>query len=245
MKNNLVIGKIYQTKNYDQFKYRNDNRLVKDVHVLELAKSIQKMGQRQPVTVDKNFRVQDGQHRLAACKKLGIPVYYIVDNKQLSTAEIAELQSTADQWKDYDYSRSFSADGNQEYEKYTRFATAYPEFAHSCRLIMLTGVTKSTSTKNLTENFKQGLFKVKNYDKAVNLAETLKQLSPYYKGYARRSFVLAVIQLLEHKDFSLARLLRKMPKRCKEIMDFSRTEDYLDVLQDLYNWKETKKVYFH
>ena len=237
--------KIYQTTNYDQFKYRKDNRLVKDAHVSQLAKSIEKMGQRQPVTVDANFRVQDGQHRVAACKKLGIPVYYIIDSNPLSTAEIAELQSTTDRWREYDYSRSFAAGGNNEYEKYNRFAQDYPEFGHSCRLIMLGGVNTKSAGSHLTEKFKNGDFKVKSYDRAVLLAETLKKLSPYYKGYSRRSFVLAVITLLEHKDFSLARLLRKMPKRCKEIMDFSRSEDYLEVLQDMYNWKETKKVYFH
>jgi hypothetical protein len=49
----------------------------------------------------------------------------------------------------------------------------------------------------------------------------------------------------ENKDFEMKRLLRKLPKRCKELLDFSKTEDYLDTLQDIYNWKETKKVYFH
>lgn len=245
MKNPTAVGKIYQTTNYDLFKYRKDNRLVKDAHVQELAKSIQKMGQRQPVTVDIHMRVTDGQHRVAACKKLGIPVMYIIDSRQLNTSEIAELQSTADKWREFDYSRSFSSDGNDNYQKYEKFAKDYPEYGHSCRLIMLSGLTGKSSSSHLTEKFKLGDFKVKSYDKAVHYAETIKKLSPYYKGYNRRSFVLAVIQLLDHKDFSLSRLLRKMPKRCKEIMDFSRTEDYVDVLQDMYNWKETRKIYFH
>jgi hypothetical protein len=245
MKDIKVIGKIYQTTDYDQFKYRKDNRLIKTNHVLELAKSINKMGLRQPITVDVNLRVQDGQHRLAACKKLGIPVFYIIDAKSLSTAEIAELQSTTEEWKQYDYTRSFSSDENPNYEKYGKFAETYSEFAHSCRLIMLTGETKASSSSKLVEAFKQGLLKVKSYEKAVLLADTLRKLSPYYKGYNRRSFVLAFITMMQNKDFSFSRLLRKMPKRCKEIMDFSRTEDYLTVMQDMYNWKETKKVYFH
>jgi hypothetical protein len=242
MKNN-VIGKIYETTNYEMFQLRNDNRPIKDQNVNALISSIKNMGLRHPIAVDNKYRVQDGQHRLAACKALKIPVAYIVDENTMTTAEIAELQSASKSWNHNDYAHSFSTtDNGDSYRLYQDFKTIYPEFSHSVILIMLTGI--NYTSEKVIEAFKNGTFTVKSYSKAKIIAETLKKLAPFYKGYNRRSFVLSIIYMMTNKDFTLERLLRKMPARCKQIMDFSKMEDYVDTLQDMYNWKETKKVYF-
>lgn len=242
MKSN-VIGKIYETTNYEMFQLRKDNRPIKNQNVNALIKSIKNMGLRHPIAVDSNYKVQDGQHRLQACKALKIPVAYIVDENTMNTAEIAELQSASKGWNHDDYAHSFSTtDNGDDYKLYQDFKTLYPEFSHSVVLIMLTGLRGGNS--KTTENFKNGTFEVRSYNKAKTVAETVKKLAPFYKGYCRRSFILAVMHMMSNKDFSLERLLRKMPARCKQIMDFSKMEDYVDTLQDMYNWKESKKVYF-
>lgn len=238
-----VIGKIYETTNYEMFQLRKDNRPIKDQNVNALIKSIKNMGLRHPIAVDSKYRVQDGQHRLQACRALKIPVAYIVDENTMNTAEIAELQSASKGWNHDDYAHSFgTTDNGDDYKLYQEFKTLYPEFSHSVVLIMLTGIKHSNG--KLIEDFKKGSFQVKNYSRAKQTAETVKKLSPFYKGYSRRSFILAIIHMMNNKDFSLERLLRKMPARCKQIMDFSKMEDYVDTLQDMYNWKESKKVYF-
>lgn len=237
-----TVGKIYQTENYSIFKYRVDNRPVNDSNTNAIAKSIESMGQKHPISVDVNFNVQDGQHRLEACKRLKIPVKYIVDLDQMDTNQIAELQSTTRSWKTKDYAHGFSSD-NDNYALYNKFCIDYPEFSHTCVLALLSNKTERSSA--VEDAFKTGGFKVKNLIKAREMADLLKSMSPYYKGFNKRGFVFAILKMKDNKDFDLKRLLRKLPKRCKELLDFSKTEDYLDTLQDIYNWKETKKVYFH
>ena len=245
MMDTKVIGKVFQTSNYSQFKFRADNRPVNDANVNKLVKSFELMGQRIPIKVDPNMYVLEGQHRLTACTHLKIPVKFIIDEEEMTTSDIAQLQSTTKKWTYEDYAHSFSSsdDNGIEYKLYNTFCTAYPEFPHSTAILMLTN--SRTNNGNADNLFKSGRFKIKSFNKAKQIAETLRKMSVYYKNYNKKGFVSAVIVMMNHKDFTEERLFRKLPKRCKEIHDFSKTDDYLDTLQDIYNWKETKKVYFH
>lgn len=240
-----VIGKIYQTTNYERFQFRKDNRPVEDNNVKKLIKSIGDMGQKLPIKIDYSFNVLDGQHRLKACIALNIPVTYIIDNETMSTEQIAQLQSTTKKWNYADYAHSFATDEEKgaDYRLYKNFIDHYSEFPHSTALLMLTN--SKNNSGNCDSVFRSGKFKIKSFNKAKLIAETLRSLAPYYKNYNKKGFVSSVVSMMNHADFNLERLMRKMPKRCKEIHDFSKTEDYLDTLQDIYNWKETKKVYFH
>lgn len=248
MSHTKIVGKIYETTNYEQFKFRKDNRSVKDQIVNKLVKSLEFMGQKMPIKVDKNMYVNDGQHRLQACKILKLPVIYIIDDKTMNTSEIAQLQSATKSWNYNDYAKSFASSTNsnvqtEDYKLYNLFCKTYPEFGHSVSAMLLNNGLGIGSSFDAA--FKGGTFKVKSYNKARTIAEALQKMRPFYAGYFKRSFVSAFNTMYNTKDFSLERLMRKLPKRCKEIHDFSKTEDYLDTLQDIYNWKETKKVYFH
>jgi hypothetical protein len=244
MKDSKVVGKIFQTKNYDQFKYRADNRPVDASNVHKLVKSFEVMGQKIPIKVDSSMNVLDGQHRLKACVQLKIPVIFIIDDEDMTTSEIAQLQATTKKWTYEDYAHSFANDENLvDYRLYNNFCSVYSEFPHSTAILMLGN--QRTAGGNADQVFKSGKFKIKSFAKAKHIAETLRKMSIYYKNYNRKGFVSSIIVMMNHKDYSEERLFRKLPKRCKEIHDFSKTEDYLDTLQDIYNWKETKKVYFH
>lgn len=239
-----VVGKIYATTNYDMFTYRSDNRSVNEENVRAKIKSIEIMGQQVPIKVDGQNVIQDGQHRLEACKRLSIPVEFIIDaDGSLTTRELALLQSSTKAWTKVDYANSFAQSENgEDYRLYNQFCTAFPEFGHTTVLMLLMNMKTTGASADTT--FKGGNFKVKSYNRGKQMAETLRQFAPFYKNYMKKSFIVAFAKMYEHKEFDFSRLLRKLPKRCKEIMDFSRTEDYLEALEIIYNWKETKKVYF-
>ena len=74
-------NKIYQTSNYDKFTNFLGNRSVTSVksrhHIEKLMESMKKSYLPQPIIVDENFSVLDGQHRLEAAKKLKLPIYFM------------------------------------------------------------------------------------------------------------------------------------------------------------------------
>lgn len=235
-----VIGKIYSSTDYDSFKLRPDNRPINEAHVITVAQSIERIGQRQPVSIDpKNF-VIDGQHRLAACRLLGIPVNFVIDEHKTTTNDLTEIQIKKE-WTVKDRAESFSLN-NDNYKWYKVFSEKYPEFSHTLKIMMLYNIPERN--QKLEEDFKIGIFKIKSYNKGCETAEMLRSFAKYYKGYKKRGFVSAILTIKEHKDFDLSRMMRKMALQSKQLLDFSRTEDYIEVLEDMYNWKESKKVYF-
>lgn len=235
-----VIGKIYSTTDYDSFKLRADNRPINKDHVLVVAKSIEKIGQRQPVSIDTKNYIIDGQHRVEACRLLKIPFHYVIDRNSTSTNDLTEIQIKRE-WTVSNRAGSFAL-SDDNYKFYNEFTKSYKEFSHTLRLSMLCNIPERS--KKLEEDFKVGKFQVKNYKKACETAEMLRNFGQYYKGYKSRGFVSAILTMKENKEFDLSRMMRKMPLRGRDLMDFSRTEDYIKVLEEMYNWKESKKVYF-
>ena len=80
-----------KTKNYEMFEYMDSNRKINAGLVERLVKSIKEIGyiESRPIIVNEDMVVIDGQHRLEACKRLGIPVIYQVSNVDMSKAMIA------------------------------------------------------------------------------------------------------------------------------------------------------------
>lgn len=74
--------KIHSTKDYSRFSFIENNRIVKRSHVDKFKKAIKNMDltKYNPIKVDANLRIIDGQHRFHACMELGLPIYYIVVN---------------------------------------------------------------------------------------------------------------------------------------------------------------------
>ena len=76
-----------------------------------------------PVVVTPDKEVIDGQHRLKACEKLGIPVSYVV-NSMGNYKQIAVMNNTQKGWKNRDFLKHFSHSNHHnsaEYRKVAKF----------------------------------------------------------------------------------------------------------------------------
>ena len=72
------VARVYKTGDYGKFRYFDGNRALNEAHIRNLMESLTENQIPCPIVVDASYRVADGQNRLEACKRLGIPVYYIV-----------------------------------------------------------------------------------------------------------------------------------------------------------------------
>lgn len=110
-----------ETLDYDSFKTARGNRLLNPLHIERLVDSISKHGYRgAPIVVTPNMTVIDGQHRLAACRKLGVPVPYIVDKgANIETARVLNISQRA--WKATDFIASYATTGNENYVRLQKF----------------------------------------------------------------------------------------------------------------------------
>ena len=110
---------IYRTTNYDIFKKLEGNRdLIKDDRIIKSIKNIGYIDN--PIIVNEKLEVIDGQNRLEALKKLGLPVEYHIVNG-IGIKEARQLNIGQKNWTPLDYTKSNADSGVESYVKLLKF----------------------------------------------------------------------------------------------------------------------------
>lgn len=120
-----ISGKIYSTTDYSLFRTLEGNRSVSDGRIKKIISSINAVGYIQsPIVVNENMEVIDGQGRLAALKKLKMPIEYVV-SPGAGIKECISMNINAENWKMGDYIDSFADRGYDSYIRLRDLMTSY------------------------------------------------------------------------------------------------------------------------
>ena len=230
------IGEITQTNEYDLFKRLDGNRALNPAHYKRLKKSIEEESLTVPIIVNENFEIIDGQNRYKAWRELDLPIIYIKITGY-GLPQVQRLNSNIRNWSLDDYANSYCSLGNMEYFKYLEFRKKYG-LGHYDSIAMLTG---NISGRGF-ERFRTGSFKIKSYKKACEEADKIMQVEEYYEGYKRRSFVFAMLHLINHPNYNHIQLLNKLKYQRTKLVHCSNKGQYLALIQDIYNFKSSDKV---
>ena len=76
--NKPIHNKFFETTDYSKFKKTRGNRPVDEAHVQQLKKLIEEKDLYDPIRVNKNMEVIDGQHTLEARKQLDLKIPFII-----------------------------------------------------------------------------------------------------------------------------------------------------------------------
>jgi hypothetical protein len=107
--------KIYETTDYDAFIFPDWNRDVSGARVVKMVESIQSVGWLpEPVLVNDKFEVIDGQSRVKALQKLGMPVEFCIVHG-IGRKECQNLNRFQKNWSAMNYIDSYASDGNNNY----------------------------------------------------------------------------------------------------------------------------------
>lgn len=226
--------KILQTKNYATFGIIEGNRVVNESHVKKLKQSISQLDLKIPIVVNEKMEVVDGQHRLQARKELGLPVFYIVVNG-LGLRETQRVNSAAKNWNDKDFLNSFVKQNYAHYKTYKKFRETY-QFGHTETMNILSG-SIGGGNNNQNQDFKEGNFSVSNLDRAIDWAEKIYQVQPFYKGFKRRSFVGAMIRCFRHEQYDHDEFISKLSYQSSKMVDCTSIDQYLRIIDEIYNFK--------
>lgn len=228
---------IYRTKNYDQFYLMEGNRMINEKHVQQLVKSMTEDEAISPIQVNEKMEIIDGQHRFRALQEMKRPVYYyIVKGANLQTVQ--KLNSYSKNWNTEDYMASYIEAGNINYIQYKGFRDMY-KLPHTVNLMLLTGGSISSGGRNYHTDeklFKDGQFKIKDIDKAIDIAMKIEELAPLTNIYKARSFVYALMKCLKNKSFDWKKFVHKCSYQQKKLIRCSNVEQYLEVIEEVYNY---------
>lgn len=164
-----AVAQIYETDNLDKFKFVAGNREVGSNRALKA--SIKEKGIIEPITVNKNFEVTDGQHRLTIARELNIPIRYKYSEK--STDSVMDMNNTQKAWRLTDYIHSYSAQGNKDYIRLTQLLDKYPALRASKTSQQAIGATQGHTRG--TSHVKNGNFAFQNYPEFVKFAKSFQK----------------------------------------------------------------------
>lgn len=237
---------MYQTKDYDSFKLLDYNRKVDETRVEGLIESIKEHGFLLPILVSEDLSVADGQHRLAAAKRLNVPVSYIkygikIDNLPIL---ISKLNSLSKNWKSVDYYMMWNELKKENYvwmanviEKYDiTFEELFKVFTGTIFRIM---DKFKDGTLTFTKTQKDKIIeKIENFRSIVNFSEVFSG-----EGFGN-VFRLAVITIIKHPEFDKDRMLRKLKKDAGRLLGCVNRIDFIQQLEHVYNHGERNQIDF-
>jgi ParB-like nuclease family protein len=234
---------IQKTKNYGQFKFREDNREgVHKPHVERLKQSInaKNMLEWTPILVNKDMEIIDGQHRLMAAKELGVDIYYKINEDMQANQMI--LLNISKSWTIGDYMNYYCKNDYKEYQK-------LKEFMHrnNISLKVAMNITVGSSLKDM-QNFKLGNYVFKqdifadSLDICWDTINYIKKMNGHSSYTLSVRFWKALIKLVRHESFSPDRWMGNLSRMHYRFGSKASVEDYLKLMMEVHNWRNEMKV---
>lgn len=237
IRNHWKEFEIEETYEYDVFERIEGNREIDEGHVVQIMKWLKAKDLKVPIQINQNFGIIDGQHRLEARKRLGLPVYFFVTSG-FGLEEVQTLNAQQKRWTLDDYVKSFIERGNQNYAVYQWFRKQF-QLPHNQSVELLVG-HNATHSRQI---FISGQFVVrKDISVATETAKQLARLRPYFDHWNTSRFLAAMLIVMRKKVFDFERFISKLKAFPTMLKPQTTTDAYLQHIEDIYNYRTAQKV---
>ncbi|MGI9028167.1 MAG: ParB N-terminal domain-containing protein [Candidatus Saccharimonadales bacterium] len=245
------IPQIQTTKEYAIFKLMAGNRAVDYNHVKRLKREMQAnphLFASNPISVNENMYIIDGQHRRQAAQELNIPVCYII-TPGIKLDETRSLNVTQRRWQLLDFARSYAETGHKDYTTFLHFVKQYPKIAPGILRTYLAGGQRH----QLDVDFRRGEFQVKNADRARENLDKLNTIAQKTGMTMATPMSNALLQLFEDKTgkgadpFDYELFVQKLDREAaRELFEATASiRGCLRSIENVYNFqsKAQKRLY--
>lgn len=243
MAKDKTVGHIFETTDYDIFKRLEGNRADIERRAKKVIKSIKAVGQiKAPIIVNERFEIIDGQARVEAFRRLGLPIYYTVIHG-IGRDECIAMNINQSSWTLMDYIQSYAELGNVSYMYLLNLYRAYGKsFQSKVILCSITGRIDTQTSKIKNENV---VCSAADYNRAVNMLSWLESFRPFFKdGKGHTEFYyLALMFCYEDKEVDNDKLLQKIEQQQASLIPVTNSLQAFDVIENIYNKKTRSHVY--
>lgn len=238
-----VHSNVYKTKDYQKFSRLKYNREINENHVSNIIEKIKENNllHKNPIIVDDNFHIIDGQHRWIAAQFLNLYIYYSFAEgmtiRDIMDGQVHPMEWTLDQIIKY-----YSAIGKNEYIIFKDYMEKYSEEISTSLAMEL--MSKNGNRVKLRNNFRHGTFDVENYQLAVSVAEKLKDIPKLISFRRHTPFIKTFIKLCQDPLYNHRRMIEKMEKHPEKIIKYIDEKNTLKSLENTYNVGTSNKFSF-
>jgi hypothetical protein len=232
----LASTPMYETSDYSMFKIMLGNRAIDDKKVGNIMKNIEEVGLiHAPIIVNEDYEIIDGQHRFEACKRLHLPVFFVIENGANAQTCIA-MNRVMSNWKDINYIRLYAENGNIEYQNLRDLIAVYGKKFTTRLILTISTLFARENDTGSNSKIKSGQFKFISYEKTK---ADLEYLSRYVGTFPRCEFYYFAVYNIACR-FNIVdkeELFEKITKHSGKFpMAYTRKEA-LDILSDVFNYK--------
>jgi hypothetical protein len=151
------------------------------------------------------------------------------------------LNANMKNWQTVDYVNGYCDLGYKDYMTYREFVADYG-FQSQVAILLLSGEYQGGNDVSAGTKFKEGNFKVKDYNEAKRKADKIMMIEPYYKGYMRRSFIIALVGMFKNENFEFTEFLAKLKQQPTTLQDCTNVSQYKSLIEEIYNYRRREKV---
>jgi hypothetical protein len=227
------------TKDYSLFKDICSNREIDSKHVNKLIRAIESNNllHVNPIIVDDQMRVIDGQHRLEAAKKLKLEIFYI--KAGVSRKDISVLNSNQKNWTGMDYINFYTIEKVDSFVQFSNLVNTFPDMSISALLVL----SNSEGRRDI-QQLKAGYLDVLNIHEAKEICLLCKWLfEKYNTDFVFDSrFPIALMKLMNTENFDLDNLKEKIEGNPRAFVPCHTIKEYLNMLVEIYNYKMSKNA---
>lgn len=109
-----VKCQVFEETDYNVFKKMKSNRMVTEQRVQNIMESLSKKNIMNPIVVNENMEILEGQGRFEAKKRLGLPIWYVVE-KGGDINDCTLMNQFNKPWSSDDFVNRYAEDGNENY----------------------------------------------------------------------------------------------------------------------------------
>lgn len=224
------------------------NRDIVRPHVERLKELIRKYGyiNSLPIIVDEDGMIIDGQHRFIACQELKIEPPIVVD---ASFDIVPILNSTQLRWTIVDYVKYYAAKGYEHYvvlEQLCKAKDLKPGIIYNIifgKSVDKTGLARSAAKFPLKDgSFKFPDLSKKGLDKIERKIDKVMHLVHLLNLPKTDRLIIAIARLATDPHFVFDTMEAKIEYQKARIYRCSTIQEYMQMLANIYNNKNTKKV---
>ena len=237
---------LYETNDYSIFKFIKENRETNRIQVNKLVRVINERGNISkiaPILVNEKLEIIDGQHRLKAFEQVaneqGIKhnINFIVRD-DLNARDAMQLNAGAKPWTPDDYARFHAKMGNRNYMIFLNFRDRF-ELNADVLFKYLAPLDGNRS------DFQNGHFIVANENESRKWCSRLEQMKQYYSDYKHRSFALAFLELVSHKNYDHSRMLDQLDQYASDLIRIPlKNKPMKEALIEIFNKRIPNKFMF-
>lgn len=239
----VETNRIFRTNDYSMFKPLEGNRAVLETRIKKIIESVKKVGYVQsPICVNDKYEVIDGQARLEAFRRLGLPIdYFIVKGAGLEECIALNIYQT--RWSLSDFIDSYATIGDDSYIRLKRVLSKYGHFGVESVYNAITGTSGSGSSP-----IKSGGFYCTAEDEKLGCEilawqdNIIPLLDRAGKG-RKKHYCAALSFCYRHKDIDNDKLYRKLVEHQAELIPAANIPQALEIIERIYNYGAKNKIY--